>query len=63
MAKIIKRLRYGTVVEYEESDPIYSEGWTIGSGIRSKANTAKEETKPAEAQEADDAHENPASDS
>ena len=31
MAKIIKRGRYGTKIEYEESDPIYSEGWTIGS--------------------------------
>ena len=30
MAKIIKRGRYGTRIEYEESDPIYSEGWTIG---------------------------------
>ena len=31
MAKVIKKLRYGTLLEYEESDAIYSEGWTIGS--------------------------------
>ena len=31
MAKIIKKGRYGTRTESEESDPIYSEGWTIGS--------------------------------
>jgi hypothetical protein len=34
MAKIIKKLRYGTLRECEESDPIYSEGWTIGAVIR-----------------------------
>jgi len=33
MAKIIKKLRYVTVRECEESDPIYSEGWTIGGVI------------------------------
>ena len=31
MAKVIKRTRNGVRVRYEESDPIYSEGWTIGS--------------------------------
>ena len=29
--KVIKTLSSGArLVEYEESDPIYSEGWTIG---------------------------------
>ena len=33
MAKIIRKGKYCTVRECEEHDPIYSEGWTIGSVI------------------------------
>ena len=35
MAKLIKKLKSGaTLWEYEEDDPIYSEGWTIGPVTR-----------------------------
>ena len=44
MAKIIKKGRYGTLRECEEHDPIYSEGWTIGSVIRPRQ--AEDEKKP-----------------
>tara|TARA_Y100000588_G_scaffold354192_1_gene408223 strand:- start:1656 stop:1823 length:168 start_codon:yes stop_codon:yes gene_type:complete len=37
MAKLIKKLKNGaTLWEYEEDDPIYSEGWTLGAVTRSK---------------------------
>ena len=47
MAKIIKKLRYVTLRECEESDPIYSEEWTIGSVIwpRQTEQKRKPETK------------------
>jgi hypothetical protein len=44
MAKIIKRTSNGVRRTCEESDPIYSKGWTIGSAIRSSAFTSN--TKP-----------------
>ena len=49
MAKIIKKGRYGTLRECEESDPIYSEGWTIGAVIRPRQ--AEEEKKPKKSEE------------
>ena len=45
MAKIIKKGRYGTLIEYEEHDPIYSEGWTIGAVIRPKQTEQDSESK------------------
>ena len=62
MAKIIKKLRYGTLLEYEEHDPIYSEGWTIGpvtplaksnngAVIRRKPNVKNSESKEPEKEE------------
>jgi hypothetical protein len=44
MAKIIRKGRYVTEIEYEESDPIYSEGWTIGPVIRPRQT--EEEKQP-----------------
>ena len=44
MAKVIKRLPNGALkVEYEESDPIYSEGWTIGPKTVSEEEEDSEE--------------------
>ena len=35
MAKLIKKFKSGAILwEYEEGDPIYSEGWTIGPVTR-----------------------------
>ena len=45
MAKIIKKLKYGTVRECEEHDPIYSEGWTIGPVIRPRQLEQDSESK------------------
>ena len=51
MAKIIKKLKYGTVRECEEHDPIYSEGWTIGSVIRPRQTKQEEKTKKPKTEE------------
>ena len=40
--KVIKTLSSGArLVEYEESDPIYSEGWTIGPVTRRTVEVEK----------------------
>ena len=62
MAKIIKKGRYVTLLESEESDAIYSEGWTIGSVtplaksnngavIRRKPNEKNSESEEPEKEE------------
>ena len=51
MAKIIKKLKYCTVRECEEHDPIYSEGWTIGPVNRPRRTELKEESKKSETEE------------
>ena len=51
MAKIIKKLKYGTVRECEEHDPIYSEGWTIGPVIRPRQLEQKKKIKKSETEE------------
>ena len=51
MAKIIKKGRYVTVRECEEHDPIYQEGWTIGSVIRPRQLEQEEKTKEPETKE------------
>ena len=51
MAKIIKKLKYGTVRECEEHDPIYSEGWTIGSVIGPRQLEREKESKNPETEE------------
>ena len=51
MAKIIKKGRYGTLIEYEEHDPIYSEGWTIGAVIRPKQTEEDSESTESESEE------------
>ena len=51
MAKIIKKGRYGTLRECEEHDPIYQEGWTIGSVIRPRQLEQEEATKKPKSEE------------
>ena len=51
MAKIIKKLKYVTVRECEEHDPIYSEGWTIGPVIGPRRPEQKEATKKPKSEE------------
>ena len=51
MAKIIRKGKYGTVIEYEEHDPIYSEGWTIGPVIRPRQTEPEEKTKKPKTEE------------
>ena len=51
MAKIIKKLKYVTVRECEEHDPIYQEGWTIGPVIRPRQTEQEKKTKEPETKE------------
>ena len=51
MAKIIKKLKYFTVTESEEHDPIYSEGWTIGPVIRPRQTEQEKEPKKPKTEE------------
>ena len=48
MAKIIRKGKYGTVIECEEHDPIYSEGWTIGPVNRPRQTEQEEVAKKPE---------------
>ena len=50
--KVIKTLSSGVrLVEYEESDPIYSEGWTIGPVTGPKTVSEEEEDSEKEGEE------------
>ena len=51
MAKIIKKLKYGTVRECEEHDPIYQEGWTIGAVTRPRQTEEEEKPQKSESEE------------
>ena len=51
MAKIIRKGKYCTVREYEEHDPIYQEGWTIGPVIRPRQTEEDSESKEPETEE------------
>ena len=51
MAKIIKKGRYVTLREYEEHDPIYSEGWTIGAVTRPRKTEDEEKPQESESEE------------